>query len=293
MAKADNAVELMGAYWTTAGPTQPHTGQEWSNYDFADRCAEASKVGMRGIGLWHADIWHILEKRGLAEVKQILDDNGLVYLELEFLMDWFLDEGTPERAESDEQRKRFFEACAALGAHHLKVGNIPGTECPLEQVTERYGELCADAATQTETKITYEFMPFDVNVDSIDKVLAVVEGAGADNGGIVVDTWHMAKLGITPEDLKRIPLKWLTWVELSDGQQEWMEDRIEETTKFRKLPGEGEFDIRGYIEASREIGYADAWGIEVLSDELRAMPMDEMFKAAYETTMSQFQPVAA
>jgi sugar phosphate isomerase/epimerase len=292
MAKAEKDVELMGAYWTTAGPTQPHVGQEWSNFDFADRCAEAAKVGMCGIGLWHADLEHILETRSLAEVKQILDDNGLTHLELEFLMDWFLDEGEEARTESDEQRKKL-EAAAALDAHHLKVGNIPGTPCELSQVTERYGELCADAASQTGTKITYEFMPFDVNVNSIDSVLAVVEGAGADNGGIVIDTWHMSKLGITPDDLRRIPLQYLTWVELSDGQFEDMPDKVEETTKFRRLPGDGEFDIPGYIKACREMGYADAWGIEVLSDALRALPMEEIFESSYEKTMAQFQAVAA
>ena len=121
----------------------------------------------------------------------------------------------------------------------------------------------------------------------------VVEGAGAKNGGLVIDTWHMSKLGIAPEDLKRIPLEYLTWVELSDGKQEWMEDRIEETTRFRKLPGEGEFDIRGYIKAAQEMGYDDAWGIEVLSDDLRAEPIDEMYRHAFAATMSQFQPVAA
>jgi sugar phosphate isomerase/epimerase len=293
MAKAEKDVELMGAYWTTAGPTQPHVGQEWSNFDFADRCAEAAKVGMCGIGLWHADLEHILETRSLAEVKQILDDNGLTHLELEFLMDWFLDEGEEARKESDEQRKKLLEAAAALDAHHLKVGNIPGTPCELSQVTERYGELCADAASRTGTKITYEFMPFDVNVNSIDSVLAVVEGAGADNGGIVIDTWHMSKLGITPDDLRRIPLQYLTWVELSDGQFEDMPDKVEETTKFRRLPGDGEFDIPGYIKACREMGYADAWGIEVLSDALRALPMEEIFESSYEKTMAQFQAVAA
>jgi sugar phosphate isomerase/epimerase len=289
----DTGVELMGAYWTTAGPTQPHVGQEWSNFDFADRCAEAAKAGMKGIGIWHADLAHILETRSHEDIKNLLDDNGLRYLELEFIWGFFEDEGTEGRKESDEMKKLLLEGAAALGAHHVKVGNIPGVPCELDKLTERYAELCADAAEVTDAVIAYEFMPFDVNVDSLDAALAVVEGAGAKNGGLVIDTWHMAKLDIAPDDLKRIPLEYLTWVELSDGKKEWMEDRIEETTRFRKLPGEGEFDIRGYIRAARETGYEDAWGIEVLSDELRAEPIDEMYRHAFEATMSQFQPVAA
>jgi sugar phosphate isomerase/epimerase len=293
MAKAANEIELMGAYWTTAGPTQPHQGQEWSDFDFADRCAEAAKVGMKGIGIWHADLAHILETRSLKELKGLLDDHGLAYLELEFIWGFFEDEGSEGRKESDELRDLLLEAAAALGAHHVKVGNIPGVPCELPKLTERYAELCAHAAERTEAVIAYEFMPFDVNVDSLDAALQVVEGAGASNGGLVIDTWHMAKLDIAPDDLKRIPLEYLTWVELSDGKHEWMEDRIEETTRYRKLPGEGEFDIRGYIRAAQEMGYEDAWGIEVLSDELRAEPIGQMYRHAFEATMSQFQPVAA
>ena len=289
----DNGIELMGAYWTTAGPTQPHQGQEWSNFDFGDRCAEAAKAGMKGIGIWHADLVHQKESRGLEEIKQLLDDNGLKYRELEFIWGFFEDEGTDGRKESDELRDLLLEGAAALGAHHVKVGNIPGVPCELDKLTERYAELCSHAAELTDAVIAYEFMPFDVNVDNLDAALAVVQGAGAKNGGLVIDTWHMAKLGIAPDDLKRIPLEYLTWVELSDGRHEWMEDHIEETTRFRKLPGEGEFDIRGYIRAAQEMGYDDAWGIEVLSDDLRAEPIDEMYRHAFEATMSQFQPVAA
>jgi sugar phosphate isomerase/epimerase len=293
MARTENGIELVGAYWTTAGPTQPHTGQEWSNFDFADRCAEAGKVGMKGIGIWHADLAHILESRSHEDVKTLLDDNGLTYLELEFIWGFFEDEGTDGRRESDEQRKLLLEAAGALGAHHVKVGNIPGVPCELPKLTERYAELCADAADKTDAVIAYEFMPFDVNVDNLDAALEVVEGAGAKNGGLVIDTWHMAKLEIAPDDLKRIPLEYLTRVEHSDGKHEWMEDRVEETTKFRKVPGEGEFDIRGYIRAAQEMGYDDAWGIEVLSDELRAEPIDEMYRHAFGAAMSQFLPVAA
>ncbi|HEY1237833.1 MAG TPA: sugar phosphate isomerase/epimerase [Solirubrobacterales bacterium] len=289
----DNGVELMGAYWTTAGPTQPHTGQEWSNFDFADRCAEAARAGMKGIGIWHADLIHQLETRSHADIKKLIDDNGLEFLELEFIWGFFEDEGTEGRRESDEMRDLLLEAAAALGAHHVKVGNIPGVPCELDKLTERYAELCAHAKERTDAVIAYEFMPFDVNVDTLDSALALVEGAGAENGGLVIDTWHMAKLGIAPGDLKRIPLEYLTWVELSDGKLEWMEDRIAEVTRFRNLPGEGEFDIRGYIGAAQEAGYDDAWGIEVLSDELRAEPIDEMYRHAFEATMSQFQPVAA
>ena len=42
-------------------------------------------------------------------------------------------------------------------------------------------------------------------------------GGRPPNGGLAIDTWHMGKLRIAPEELKRIPGDHLAWVELSDG----------------------------------------------------------------------------
>jgi sugar phosphate isomerase/epimerase len=221
-------------------------------------------------------------------MRQLLDDHGLTRLELEFLGDWFLDPGTEGRTASDADRALLWEAAAELGAHHVKVGNLAGTECPLEQVIERYGELCEDAAKHHDVLVPYEFMPFDAAVNSLDTALALVDAVNTPNSGLVVDTWHMAKLEIAPDDLRRIPLRALSWIELSDGHHQWMDDRLDEVINHRELPGEGEFDIPGYVEACRDVGYPGPWGVEVLSEALRALPIEEEFQRAYETTIAQF-----
>ena len=284
---------MLGLYWTVAGPVEVHEGREWSLFDFRDRCEQAARVGMSGIGLWHADIEHQLESRSLEDMKSILDDNGLRHLELEFLQEWFLDPGDERRAESDATRKMLWDAAAALGAHHVKVGNIPGTPAEIPIVAERFAELCADAAEHHDAKVVYEFMPFDANVQDIDTALEVVGAADSGNAGVAIDTWHMSKLGIAPEELRKVPLEQLGWIELSDGQRENMDDLIEETTRFRKLPGEGEFDIPAYIDVAQDIGYPGPWGVEVLSDELRAKPIEEIFQSAYDTSVSQFRSASA
>jgi sugar phosphate isomerase/epimerase len=279
--------ELVALYWTVSGPVEVHVGREWSLFAWADRCAEAAKVGFSGIGIWHADLQHVLASQSLAEMRRSFDGNGLKHLELEFLMDWFVPPGDERRTASDESRKLLFAAAGELGAHHIKVGNIPGTPCELPRLAEAFAELCADAAEHTAAKVVYEFMPFDVNVRSIDAALEVA--TGAPNGGIAIDTWHMSKLGIAPDELRRIPLEHLSWVELSDGRREDMDDPIDEVVNHRELPGEGEFDIRGYIAACQAHGYAGPWGVEVLSEELRNQPMDAIFRRAYDTTAGQFR----
>jgi len=281
--------ELMALYWTVSGPVEVHTGREWSLFEWRDRCAEAARAGFKGIGLWHADVSHQLETRTLDQMAQIFRAAGLEYLEVEFLADFFVPEGEPARAESDRLRKQLFDTAATFDAHHIKVGNIPGTPCELNRLTEAFAELCENAADHTSATVVYEFMPFDVNVNTLDTALTLVQDAGQPNGALAIDTWHMGKLGITPTDLKRIPPEYLGWVELSDGQYENLPDPIDEVVNHRRLPGEGEFEIAGYVEACQAVGYDGPWGVEVLSEELRNLPIEEEFKRAYETTAAQFR----
>lgn len=280
--------DVIGLYWTISGPVEVHVGREWSLFDLRDRCAQAARVGFSGIGIWHADLEHMLsEGRTLAEMRSLLDEYGLRHLELEFLGDWFLDPGDERRKVSDRTRALLWEAAAVLPAHHVKVGNLAGTPSELSRMVEAYGELCADAAKHTDARIVYEFMPYDSVVSSLDAALAVVEGTDPPNGGLAIDTWHLGKLDIDPEELRRIPPRFVSWVELSDGPYGIAEEWLDEVINRRKLPGEGEFPIRDYVRVLRELGYDGPWGVEVLSEELRKLPIEEIFDRAYAATVAQ------
>jgi sugar phosphate isomerase/epimerase len=220
-------------------------------------------------------------------VKSLLDDNGLEYLELECLLDWFLEPDDERRQAADRTRALLFEAAAVLEPHHIKVANIFGRECGLPLLTERYGELCAEAAERHGARMVYEFMPPDVNVQDLDTALQVVEGAGAPNAAVAIDTWHMAKLGIEPAELERIPPGLLGWFELSDGHYRNLPDPVDETVNHRALPGEGEFPLREYVAAARGAGYDGPWGVEVLSEQLRELPIDQIYDRAHETAAAQ------
>jgi sugar phosphate isomerase/epimerase len=279
--------DLIALYWTTSGPVEVHFGREWSLFDLRDRCEHAQRVGFQGIGLWHADLEHLLETQTFGEMRKILDDHGLDQLELEFLGDWFLDPEDERRRAADKTRALLFDAAAELPAHHIKAGNIVGTECELPRIVEGFAELCADAARYTDAKIVYEFMPYDVNVGDVETAIELVEAADAPNGGLALDTWHLGKLRLEPDDLRRIPPRFLSWVELSDGPFEYAEDRLDEVINRRQLPGEGKFPIAEYVTVCRELGYDGPWGVEILSEELRNLPIDQIFDRAYETTSAQ------
>ena len=209
-------VDLLASYWTLAGPVELHTGREWSLFDVVDRVTAAAKAGFRGLGLWHADLLHILEQRGLHDLRTILDDGGMVHVELEFLWDWFLDPGTDERRRSDQLRRALLDAAGVLGARHVKVGNFAGRQVPVGLLTERFAELCGEAA-EHGTSVAYEFMYRDATAGGLEAARSVVQGAGAANGGLALDLWHVVDLGVSTTAIRELPAGTVVAAEVSDG----------------------------------------------------------------------------
>jgi sugar phosphate isomerase/epimerase len=91
------------------------------------------------------------------------------------------------------------------------------------------------------------------------------------------------------EELQQVPLKWIVGVELNDGTFAAPWSLHEDTINHRRFCGEGEFDVKGFVECIRKTGYAGPWGIEVLSEDLRRMPLDEVVSKAFKTTMAHLQ----
>jgi len=276
-------IDLLASYWTISAGL-PHTDKEYSPFDFKDRVESAARAGFKGFGLWHADLDHVLQRRSLKEMKQILDDNGIVHLELEFLGDWFLD--GEKKKQSDARKKSLLTASEALGARHLKVGDFFQTKTPMPRLIEAFAGLCADAA-EHGTRVGFELMPFAM-IDTLKDSLAMVEGAGAKNGGIIFDLWHIVKLKIPYEEVARVPPQYVVGIEINDGTFEAPWSLHEDTVNHRRLCGEGEFDVKGFVRRMLEAGYTGPWGIEVLSEELRKKPLEELTRRAFTTTKAQF-----
>jgi sugar phosphate isomerase/epimerase len=274
-------VELMNVYWTTAG-VFPGDG-EISRFDFKDRVEAAARAGFKGIGIWHTDLEHILYHITLKEMKRILDDNGIKYVELEFLTDWFLNGA--RKAESDSRKRRLLEASEALHAKHIKIGDFYNTACPMPRIIEAFVALCKEAQEYGAT-IGFEFMA-SAMIDNLKDALALVETAGAKNGGLILDIVHVVNLGITYDEVSRIPVQYVVNVELNDGTLP-TSPRYD-PSRARRFCGEGEFDIKGFITCVHTMGYTGPWAVEVFSKELVGLSLEELNTRAFTTTMAQFE----
>ena len=277
-------VDLLASYWTIAGPVHPHSEQEFSPFDFVDRVVAASKAGFTGIGLKEVDVEHILERRSLKEMRHIFEDNGIKHVELEFLTDWFLD--GEKKKKSDKTKHMLLEAAEALSARHIKVGDFDMTATPMPHLIESFAALCAEAANYG-TKILFELI-VDAMIRTLPETLEMLNGADAKNGGVMLDLWHIVKLRIPYEEVARIPSRFLLGVELNDGTLECPWSLHEDTINHRTFCGQGEFDVKGFVNCILKAGYTGPWGIEVLSQDLRKKSLNEAATQAFNTTIAQF-----
>ena len=275
-----NAIELMNLFWTTAG-VFPGDG-EISPHDFKDRVEAAARAGFKGVGIWHTDLEHITLHRQLKEMKMILDDNGMKYVELEFLTDWFLDGG--RKAESDSRKRRLLEASEALQAKHVKIGDFYNSPCPVPRVIEAFAALCREAENYGAT-IGFELMGCAM-IDNLIDAITMVETAGAKNGGLILDIIQVVNLGIPYSEISRIPLKYLINLELNDGTLPGSPHH--DPSRARRFCGEGEYDIQGLIRCVQNMGYAGPWAVEVMSKELTNLSLEELNTRAFKTTMAEF-----
>jgi sugar phosphate isomerase/epimerase len=85
-----------------------------------------------------------------------------------------------------------------------------------------------------------------------------------------------------------LPADYLFAVELNDAAAEPIGTLFEDTVHRRLLPGEGSFDVPAFINAVRATGFAGAWGVEILSDRHRSLPLPQALAEAREATRACF-----
>jgi len=282
------SVELIASYWTIAGGAVPHSGPEYSAWDFKDRVEAIARAGFKGLGWWHADLEHTLEKYSYQEIKQILADNGMKYLELEFIIDWF--SAGENRKASDQRRKLLMEAAEKLGARHIKIGNFFDQPCPMNKLVEEFSTICKEAARRG-TNIVFELIPW-VTPGTLNDALTMVRTADAPNGGLILDLWHLHSLKIPNSEVEKIPLQYVKGVELNDGPAVLANDGtwVDKTVNHRQLCGKGVFDIKGFIRAIDKLGYTGPVGLEVLNKDMRDnWSLEDTVTRSFATTIAQFK----
>src|SRR4051812_15976670 len=164
-------VELLATCWTTAGDAAP-SREDWrSPVPLRERIEAAAAAGFTGFGVLAVDLAVAERDHGLAGIRTMLADNGIVHLELEGLPNWW--SGGPE---SDELRRLLLTAAEALGAHHPKVPpDTSGAPWEPDHWAAEFARLAAQAA-DAGARLGIEFLPW-ANIRTVHDGLRLVEDA--------------------------------------------------------------------------------------------------------------------
>lgn len=278
--------DILASCWTTAGDALPVPGRLVSPLTLRERIEAASRHGFTGFGLLNNDLEVFLQDSDLATLHGILADNGMRWVELEFIENWFSD--GQARVESDRTRALLFRASDALGVHHIKVGPDMADMSPpdLDRWAAGFHQLSQEAV-EHGTTIAFEYLPFS-NCPNLASAVELVRRAGHPAGGICLDIWHFQRSDSTWAELEELPLEYITAVELDDATLEQVGDVYEDTTSRRLMLGRGEFDVTRFIRTIRDIGWTDPWGVELISLELRESTLDEKLPEVMKTTREAF-----
>lgn len=277
---------LLATCWTSAGDAASDRSDLRSPIDLRERIEAAAAAGFRGIGVLSADLPAAEQKYGLRGIRTMLDDNGIVDLELEGIPNWW-DDG-PRREESDQIRHGLLRTAEVLGARHIKV-TPDGDDAPWDRGhwAAKFAELAAQA-TEAGTRLGIEFFPWS-NIKTLQDGLALVEDAEDDTAGVVIDVWHIERAHTPVADLASVPLHRIVGVELNDADPQVVGTLFEDTVHRRRYCGEGAFDLKGIITALRTAGWTGPWGVEILSDEHRSLPVREALDRAADSARQQLE----
>jgi sugar phosphate isomerase/epimerase len=213
---------------------------------------------------------------------RILGDHGIRIAELEFLFDWA--HNGDRGAAALRREEEFYRLADMFHARHLNVGDLGmgGPLGPLDAVAERFAGVC-DRAAQHGLLVAIEFLPWTPIPDAA-TAWSIARTAGRVNGGLLVDAWHYFRGASDPAVLRAIPGDRIVAVQLDDADAEVVGELVEDTSLRRRLPGEGSFDLVGFVRLLDGMGVQAPLSVEILSTTQWVLPVNAAARAAFDAT---------
>jgi sugar phosphate isomerase/epimerase len=249
---------------------------------FVERARAAAAAGFRGLSLF-ADDYRRARAEGLSDLdlRAVLRDHGLAVAELDPLLSWRPRQDGPGglraegRAFQAHGEDDFYAIADALGGARALNAVLADPPPDLAGVADAFAALC-DRALRHGLLVTLEFLPWTA-IGDVATAARLVEQAGRPNGGIMLDAWHHARSGAP---LAAIPAARVAGIQLSDAPARPESDPIDETLHRRLLPGAGDVDLVALLRHLAAGGCAAPIGVEVFSDALAALPVEELARRA-------------
>ncbi len=248
-----------------------------------DRLAPARAAGFAAVSVWPGDM------RGLHadEVVSAVKDAGLFVSEIELVTNWMPPHASGESAFgkflSSMTADRVLPLAVELGASTVSVAELFGLDYDRRLMAKHFGDLC-DKAAAHGLRVALEFVPTG-GVPGLAEAMEIIDTAGRANGGLMVDAWHFFRSGSSLDQLASLSGNCIYSVQLNDALAAPEAD-LAQGMMNRLLPGQGELNLKAFMQAIAATGTSAFLGVETFSKDLDQLPTEAVARhcaAALET----------
>jgi sugar phosphate isomerase/epimerase len=242
----------------------------------AGRCGY-SHVGLRLTEVTGGDAWPLLGDPKLRrETKKEMAASGVGLLDVELVR------LRPETIVEDYVP--MLETAAELGARHVLT---QGHDPEWARLVDNFAAFCDLAASYGMTS-DVEFLTW-TEMRGVAEVRALIEAAGRDNAGLMIDTLHFSRSECRPEELDAVDPGRFHFIQIADAIGPIPRSRdelIRVAREDRLMPGEGDIDLDAILD---HLPPAIKVAVEIPNSRLaKAMPDEERARRALETTLRLF-----
>ncbi|KQV13147.1 4-hydroxyphenylpyruvate dioxygenase [Pseudomonas sp. Root329] len=171
-----------------------------------------------------------------------------------------------------ERAERKFDLMQELGTDLVLVcSNASADAIGDEQILIDDLRLLAEHAGARGLRIGYEALAWGRHVNTYQQVWNIVRQADHPNLGVLLDSFHTLSLKGDPSAIAEIPGDKIFFVQMADAPILAM-DVLEWSRHFRCFPGQGEFDLPGFLTPIIKSGYTGPLSLEIFNDGFRAAP---------------------
>ena len=165
-----------------------------------------------------------------------------------------------------------FRIAEIVEAPLINISHYRGEPVPLDEMADALGAISRKAA-ERGLGLVIEFTP-DGGIANLGAALAIVTACGEPNCSILLDSWHHFRTGGTIDAIRALPPGVIGSIQLCDGTPPGPGEPYIPMTG-RDLPGEGPMPLHGMTEAALEKNPGITAELEVFSEELRSLSIDQ------------------
>lgn len=226
-------------------------------------------AGFDGVEIFENDLLYY--DGSPREVKQMCADLGIAITLFQPFRDF---EGCrrDRLARNLERAERKFDLMQELGTDLVLVCSNASADCVGdESVLLDDLSLLAEHAGRRGLRIGYEALAWGKHVNTWQQVWNLVRQVDHPALGVLLDSFHTLSLKGDPSAIAEIPgdkiflCRWPT-------RQSWPWTCWSGAGIFRCFPGQGEFDLAGFLAPIIKSGYTGPLSLEIFNDGFRAAP---------------------